>query len=76
VVAPMKSGHNSPVDWATTRGNDIGFWWGGLILPWQERKSRVHISICAGLSIVETTATLYGTHLTTDLDISTQTIFS
>ena len=39
VVAPMKSGHNSPVDWATTRGNDIGFWWGGLILPWQEKRA-------------------------------------
>lgn len=39
VVAPMKSGHNSPVDWASTRGNDIGFWWGGLILPWQEKRA-------------------------------------
>lgn len=58
VVAPMRSGHNSPVDWATTRGNDIGSWWGGLILPWQEGKSRVHISIRARLSSAGTTATL------------------
>jgi len=39
-------------------GHDIGFCRGGLILPWQEGKSRVHISICARLSIVATTATL------------------
>jgi len=35
------------------------------------KKSRVHISMCAGLSIVGTNVILYGTHLTTDLNVGT-----
>ena len=38
--------------------------------------SPVHISIDAGLSIVATVPILYDTHLTTDLDISTETTVS
>jgi len=36
------------------------------------KRSPIHISIYAGLSIMGATAILYGTHLLTDLDISTQ----
>jgi hypothetical protein len=40
------------------------------------KKSPVHTSIFARLSIGETNAIFYGTHLTTDLDISTLSIIS
>ena len=41
-----------------------------------EKKSPIHISIFARLSIMGTTATLWRTHLTIHLDVSTQNTVS
>ena len=55
-------------------GNDPELRRRWLILLWH-KKSPDHISICAGLSIVETTATFWRTHLTIHLDISLEFLF-
>jgi len=39
------------------------------------KKSPVYMSICAGLSIVRTTATFWRTHFTSHLDISLEMLF-
>jgi len=62
---PDASGTKPGTNRAATFLNSPGFGKDELTLPGQEKKSRDHISICARLSLVATTATLRRTHLTT-----------